>query len=246
MHQRSHRSISLYFVLGLTLLTPLAMEAGAISINSTCYVGNCANVDSVGNGQSTSGSFDINYTFSDSDEYTISGTYGASYSSTGGSTISIDPTVTYIGSGPTLGTDTIVLDFYQNYYDPSCCTWAGTYTESVPLTANGDFGAGSEMQGELFYDGVGVGEVGPYAAPGTYFVTESNNLDFGALDSSATLSADYNFQYTFGAGTDPGAGQTSATPEPAPFVLCGSALVLGSIVFMRRNKARTSEDQEDL
>ena len=247
MHQRSHRSISLGIVLGLTLLTPLAMEAGAITVNSTCYVGDCANVDSVGNGQSTTGSFDINYTFGDGDEYNISGTYGASYSSIGGSTIAIDPTVNYLGSGPTLGTDTIVLDFYQNYYDPSCCTWAGTYTESVPLNASGQFGAGSEMQGELFYDGVGVGLVGPDPAPGTYFVTESSNLDFGAVDDGlATLSADYNFQYKFGAGTAPGAGETASTPEPASFVLCGFALVLGSIIFMRRNRARISQDQEDL
>ena len=240
MHQ-SRRSISRYFALGLTLLTPLAMQAGALSVNSTCYVGDCTNVDSLSNGQSTAGSFDVNYTFGDGDTYIISGTYNASYSTLGGSTIGINPVVTYTGSDPTAGTDTIVLDFYQDYFDPSCCTWAGTYTESVPLNATGSFGPGSQMSGELFYDGVGVGLVGPFPAPGSYFVSESSNLDFGANDTAATLAADYNFQYTFGEGTQPGAGETgvSATAEPVSSLLCGSALMMGSLFFMRRNKTRT-------
>lgn len=237
---RSHRSVSRSLVLGLTLLTPLAIQAGAISINSTCEVGNCTDVGSIGNGQSTNGSFNFDYMFGDGDTYDISGTYGATYSTIGGSTISIDPTVTYIGTDPTAGTDTIVFDFYQDYFDPSCCTWAGTYTESVPLEASGNFGAGSRMSGDLFYDGKGVGRVGPFPAPGAYFVTESNNLDFGKDNTIATLSADYNFHFRFGKGTDPGADESaSPTPEPATFLLCGSVLVLGSMFLIRRNKARS-------
>lgn len=240
-----HRSISRYFVPAFLLLAPLGLHAGAISVNSTCYVGDCSNVDSIGNGQSTDGTFAFMYTFGDGDQYYISGTYGASYSTIGGSTISIDPTVTYTGSGPSLGTDTVDFDFFQDYYDPSCCTWAGTYTESVPLNAAGAFGAGSQMSGELFYDGVGVGLVGPDPAPGSYFVTQSNNLDFGADDTIATLSADYNFHYTFGEGTEPGATEyASNAPEPLSFVLCWSGIVLGGIVLIRRGRSRVSPNQE--
>ena len=202
------------------------------------------NVDSLGNGQSTSGiPFNFDYTFVDGDTYNVSGNYGASYSSIGGSTIDIDPIISYLGSGPTLGTDTIVLDFYQNYFDPSCCTWAGTYTESVPLVASGNFGTGSEMSGELFYDGVGVGLAGPFSAPGSYFVSQSSNLDFGSSDGLpiATLSADYNFHYTFGAGTDPGGGEASSTLLSQSLLCCaGSALLLVGILN-RRKKSRTLE-----
>lgn len=235
MYQQ-RRFISQYFVLGFTLLAPFAMQAGALSINSTCYVGDCTAVDSLDNNQSTDGGFNIDYTFLDGDTYNISGTFSASYSTIGGSTISIDPVINYLGVAPTVGTDTLNLSFLQNYFDPTCCTWAGTYTESVPLVANGNFGPGSQMSAELFYDGVGVGPVGPLAAPGSYFVSQSSNLDFGAGDTADTLSADYEFHFIFGAGTMPGASQTGVTPEPAPMMLCGLGLLLLGSAMRRRSR----------
>lgn len=234
-HQR--RSINRYFVLGLSLIAPFAMQAGAISINSTCYVGDCASVDSLSNGQSADGTFAINYVFGDGDAYDIYGTYGASYSTIGGSTIDIDPVVSYLGGVPTAGTDTIDLMFLQDYFDPSCCTWAGTYTESVPLFATGAFGPGSQMSAQLFYDGVGVGLVGPFAAPGSYFVTQSNNLDFGAQDTSATLAAEYQFLFTIGPGTSPGTSESAVAAEPAPLVLCALGLLMLIFGVRRRNRS---------
>lgn len=236
-----NRAVGRYFALSLTLFAPVVMQAGAISINSTCYVGNCAAVDSLSNGESTAGSFDVNYTFNDGDAYDVYGTYSASYSSIGGSTIDIDPVVSYLGTTPTIGTDTLDLMFLQNYFDPSCCTWAGTYTESVPLFATGSFGAGSQMSGELFYDNVGVGLVGPFTPPGSYFVTQSNNLDFGANDTIATLSADYQFDFTFGAGTLPGSGESAVTPEPVPFILCGLGLLMFVIGARRWDRSHLSK-----
>ena len=223
-HQR--RSWNMYLVFALSLAAPFTMRAEAVSVNSVCEVGNCATPDSLSNGQSTSGTFNVNFNFVDGDTYNISGNYAASYSTLNGSTIAINPIVTYTGAAPSLGTDTIQLSALQNYFDPSCCTWAGTYTESVPLVATGGFGAGSQMSGQLFYDLVGVGMVGPFAAPGSYSQTKSANLDFGALDTSDTLAADFVLDFTFGQGTLPGAAEgASSTPEPESFVLCGLGLV---------------------
>jgi len=232
-HQR--RLFNTYLVFALTIVAPIAMRAEAVSVNSTCEVGDCVSPDSLGNGQSTSGTFNVNFNFADGDTYNISGNYAASYSTINGSTISINPIVTYTGAAPSLGTDTIELNALQNYFDPSCCTWAGTYTESVPLVATGGFGAGSQMSGQLFYDLVGVGEVGPFVAPGSYMQTVSANLDFGALDTDPTLKADFVLDFTFGQGTSPGATEgASSTPEPASFALCGlGLLVLAGGVYRR-------------
>ena len=234
-HQR--RSWNTCLVFALSLAAPFALRAEAVSVNAVCEVGNCATPDSLGDGQSTSGTFTVNLTFGDGDSYNLTGSYGASYSTVNGSTISINPIVTYTGAAPSLGTDTIHLAALQNYFDPSCCTWAGTYTESVPLVATGGFGAGSQMSGQLFYDLVGVGLVGPYAAPGSYFQTKSANLDFGALDTSDTLAAEFDFDFTFGQGTLPGAAEgASSTPEPASFVLCGLGLLALTGGVYRRNR----------
>jgi hypothetical protein len=231
------RSWNTCLVVALSLAAPVALRAEAVSVNAVCEVGDCASPDSLGNGQSTSGTFNFNFGFADSDTYNISGSYAASYSSVNGSTISINPIVTYTGPGPSLGTDTIQLDALQNYFDPSCCTWAGTYTESVPLVGVGGFGAGSLMSGQLFYDLVGVGLVGPYAAPGSYFQTKSANLDFGAQDTSDTLAADFEFNFTFGQGSSPGATEgASSAPEPASVFLCGLGLLTLAGVY-RRNRS---------
>lgn len=240
------RSWNTYLVFAFSLAAPFAMRAEAVSVNSVCEVGNCATPDSLSNGQSTSGTFNVNLTFGDGDSYNLTGNYAASYSTLNGSTIAINPIVTYKGSAPSLGTDTIQLSALQNYFDPSCCTWAGTYTESVPLVAGGVFGAGSQMSGQLFYDLVGLGQVGPFAAPGSYFQTRSANLDFGALDTSDTLAADFDFDFTFGAGTSPGAVEgASSTPEPASFVLCGLGLLAITSGVYRRNRSTSKQPRSE-
>jgi hypothetical protein len=236
-HQR--RSWNTYLLFALSLAAPIAMQAEAVSVNTVCIVGtNCAAPDSLGDGQSTSGTFNVNLDFADGDTYNVSGSYGASYSTLNGSTISINPVVTYTGVAPSHGTDTIHIDALQNYFDPSCCTWAGAYTESVPLVAQGSFGAGSQMSAQLFYDLIGVGQVGPLAAPGSYLITKTSNLDFGALDTSDTLAADFEFDFTFAQGTLPGAGEnaSTATPEPASLVLCGLGMLAMTWGAYRRNR----------
>jgi hypothetical protein len=235
-HQR--RSWNTYLVFALSLAAPFAMRAEAIRVDSVCIVGDCANPDSLSDGESTSGTFSVNLTFGDGDSYNISGNYGASYSTVGGSTIAINTIATYLGTAPSLGTDTISLSALQNYFDPSCCTWAGTYTESVPLVGTGSFGAGSVMSGQLFYDLIGLGRVGPFPAPGSYFETKSASLDFGPLDTSDTLAADFHFNFIFGAGTLTGATEgAGSTPEPASFVLSGLGLLAMTWGAYRRNRS---------
>jgi hypothetical protein len=234
-HQR--RSWNTYLVFALSLAAPISMRAEAVSVNSVCIVGDCSSPDPLSDGQSTSGTFNVDLDFLDGDTYNVSGSYAASYSTVDGSTISVNPVVIYTGVAPSLGTDTIELNALQDYFDPSCCTWAGTYSESIPLVATGGFGAGSEMSGQLLYDGESVGLVGPFPAPGNYLQNKSANLDFGALDTSDTLAAEFEFNFIFGQGTQPGAGESaSSTPEPASFVLCGLGLLALTGGVYRRNR----------
>jgi len=219
-----------YFLLGCTLLAPFTAQPATITINGTCEVG-CPSTPALSDGTSVSSPFNFSFTFGNGDSYDISGTYAASYSITAGSTISVDPVVTYTGSAPSAGTDTINFSLLQDYFDAACCTWAGDYTESVPLTLSSLAGPGSTVSGELLYDGQSVGLVGPFG-PGSYSVTKTTTLDFGALNNADTLSAAFNFQFVFGAGTLPDASAASTTPEPAGLILSGIGLL--SLIGLRR------------
>jgi len=227
-------------ILGLTLYAPSIAKSASADVNGTCELG-CVFSPPISNGQSISGDFDFDYTFLDGDIYNFAGNYSATYSTLNGSTISVDPTITYEGVNPSAGTDTIDFNFTQDYFDSSCCTWAGTYYETVPLFLASTSGPGSTIAGQLLYDGESVGLVGPFG-PGTYSVSESANLDFGGLDTDPPLLADFEFEGTFGAGTLPGttASSASPTPEPAMFLPCGLGLILIFYGFGRRNRSRSN------
>jgi hypothetical protein len=225
-------------ILVFLIVAPLAAKSEVITVNSTCEVG-CPSTPPLTNGQSISGNFNFNVTVN-ADTYNISGGYSASYSTADGSTISVTPVVTYTGALPTVTTDTISFVMDQSYFDTTCCTWAGLYGETVPLQMSSSAGAGSTMQAQLLYDGVGVGLVGPYG-PGSYLVSNSANLDFGAQDTAATLAAEYDFDFTFAPGTLPGAGAASvATPEPVMTIPAGFCLIM--LVFYARRRNRFSNE----
>jgi hypothetical protein len=227
-------------ILGLTLCSPFAAKSGSINVNGTCETG-CSFTAPLSNGESTSGTFDFDYTFLDGDVYNFAGNFSATYSTLDGSTISVDPTVTYEGSSPSAGTDNIDFNLTQDYFDPSCCTWAGTYYETIPLFLASTAGPGSTIAGQVLYDGDSVGLVGPFG-PGSYSISESANLDFGALDTDPTLLADFEFEDKFGAGTLPGtiASSTSPTPEPVMVLPCGLALILIYYRLRRRNPSQSN------
>lgn len=230
-------NLNRYFLLGCILLAPLTAKPATISVNSACQV-NCPSSGALTDGTSTNGPFNFNVGFGDGDTYNVSGTYAASYSTANGSTIYFDPVVTYTGSVASVGNDTINISMIQSYYDTTCCTWAGEYTESVPLFLSSDAGAGSSISAQLLYDGVSVGLIGPYSA-GTYLVSQSSDLDFGDLDTSPTLTAEYDFTVQFDEGTLPDAGAaSSSTPEPIMTIPCGLGLVLIGLARRRGTRSK--------
>ncbi|MBV8052005.1 MAG: hypothetical protein JOZ80_12490 [Acidobacteriaceae bacterium] len=227
------RKVSVFFL--STLLLPLALHAADIKINSTCELGDCTNVDALGDGQSVGpANFSYNYTVG-SDTYNFSGTYAASYSNTGGNNISLTLNATYTGSGPSTGHDVISFDLLQNYYDPRPGTWDGTYTESIPVSFSGNVGTGSTVTANLCYDGSQcVGQVGPYG-PGSYDV--SNSAVLTGLGTGDYLDADFNFTFDFMPGTQPGAGgDVTSAPEPAQTIPAALGLALIGGFFLRRRK----------
>jgi hypothetical protein len=230
-------------ILGITLCVPFAAKPDAIVVNGTCEQ-NCGFPTILSNGTSTSGDFNFDYTFGDGDVYDVSGNYSASYSTVDGSTIAVNPTFTYEGASPSVGSDTLTFDMYQLYFDTTPGTWAGTYTESIPLSLGATAGPGSTIEGQLLYDGQSVGLVGPFG-PGTYSVTNSKSLDFGPfLNNAPFLLADFQFTADFGAGTLPGTSASgaspAATPEPATDLACGLGLILFVYVGRRRSRSRNA------
>jgi len=212
------------------LLLPCAALATDISINSVCTQGTCppptGSSDAVGIApapSSTSGSGSTNITLG-TDTYSISWVYSASYGA-GGSSILVDPTVTYTGTSPSTSADTITFDLFQSYYDTTPGSWAGTYHETVPLFLSSGVGTGSYEEAQLCYDSDCLPLV-QLLGPGSTSATHSAALDFGAADTANNLVAEYEFTYGFGIGTTSGSVATSPTvPEPAEALPLGLALL---------------------
>jgi hypothetical protein len=228
-------------IVACLLLSPFAAFAADIEINGTCIQGTCpppaGTSDALQFGQSNAspGSTPSPYSLMvNGDTYSISWTYSDSFTS--GTEIVINPVATFV-SGPSTTTDTITFDFFQNYYtNISNPTWDGTYTETVPLDIEGPVASGSTASGELFYDGQGLGLVGP-VGPGFHY--KQNMVALTGLDLS-TLSAEYEFTYTFAPGTTGGSISSPSIPEPAetlPLALLG----LGSCGFALRRRAKSAK-----
>jgi hypothetical protein len=183
------------------------------------------------------------YTFGNGDTYSITGSYAASYSTALGSTISFDPTVTYMGASPSVAADTLTLTMFQNYFDTTPGSWAGNYTETIPLSISASAPAGSSAEGQITYDGMSVGLVGPITS-GSMTKTITTALDFGALDTSNTLAAQAVLTFTFGKGAPTGASVSSlaapAVPEPALVIPGGLCLLAMVFAARRRNRSRVA------
>lgn len=230
------------FSIGLISICIAASSAkpAALLLNGTCEVGNCTSVDSIGLGQNI-GPSAFAFIYADGpDTYNLSGTYAASYSSAG-TFIVLNFSVIYTGISPSTGNDTLTFDMLQDYFDSGPGTWDGTYTETVPITIGGQVGTSSSVSANLFYDGQGVGQVGPFVGPGSYNGTQS--ADLTGLDGD-TLGADFQFVFDFTPGTQPGAGSTvllSPAPIPEPPQSVPAALALfalfGACLVRRRSRA---------
>jgi hypothetical protein len=164
----------------------------------------------------------------------------ASYGS-GGTFLSVAPTVTYTGSSPSTSNDVITVDFFQNFYDTSSGSWNGTYTEHIPLSLTSNAAAGSSVEGELFVGGDGLGAAPP-AGPGSNTFYQ-NSMNLTNLGTGSTLLYEYEFTFDFDTGTTSGATAASV-PEPSQLLSLGvalSALVIGG--FISRRRLMYSKDQ---
>jgi hypothetical protein len=162
------------------------------------------------------------YTFGDGDQYQINWVFAASYNGTS-TQLSVDPMAIYVGSNPSVGNDVIDFQFFQNFYDSTRPDWDGNYTEDVPLSLSANAGSPSTVSGELFYDGQGLGLIGPFG-PGNN--TGQNTVALTGL-TDPTLAAEFVFTADFQSGTAPGANAAAFANVPEP----AEALPLG-IVFL--------------
>jgi len=224
-------------------VAPFVATPAALEINGTCETGgtSCSSVvplllnDSVG---TTPFSFTVSV---NDDPYLMSGTYAASYTSATGTILNLTLNATYTGDGPTSVTDILTLDLLQNFFNSSVGNWDGVYSESVPVNIFGDVGDGTNATAQFLVDGQSVGLLGPFG-PGSNLGQVSKSLSGLAGN---TLTQDFNFVFTFEAGTDPGAGSVvSATPnvvpEPSSLLLLGSGLAsFLMVVRTRRGQSRT-------
>ncbi len=215
------------------LMTPLAAFATDIEINGVCVQGTCpppsGSSDALQVGQSTSNSGSYNLNFGDGDKYLVTWSYADSFP--GGTHIVVNPVATFV-SGPSTSTDTISFDLFQNFYSAGAANWDGTYTQTVPLDIEGSVGSGSTASAEVFYDGQGLGEAGPFG-PGYH--DQATSMLLTGLDGT-TLSAEYEFTYTFAPGTQSGGNASSpSVPEPSetlPLAILG----VGACVFSLRGR----------
>lgn len=185
------------------------------------------------------------YTATDGDQYLIVGQYGASYASR----IPIfyfDVSANYSGNstgmGPSVGADTFSVNVLEDIYDPSCCTWSGTYTESIPVVITTGVGTSTSGAVQFLWDDESVGLV-TFTGPGDYYRFVSTNLgSYPPCDvfCDPYLQGDAQAVFSFGAGTLDGSAinvlSTLPTPEPVEmFPVAG--LVLG-LVWMRMRQRK--------
>jgi hypothetical protein len=162
--------------------------------------------------------------------FSLCTTFDASYSSFS-TELDANPVVTYTGASALATSETIDVDFFQNYYAAGPGNWDGTYSEQIPFELDVDGTASAEY----FWDGQGVGLVGPFSGPGTTNTTNSAYLI--GLDAN-TLSTEAEFSFTFAAGSAPGSVNESVSATPEPVETIPLALAMAALVFFQLHRNR--------
>jgi hypothetical protein len=152
------------FALAACALFQTLAFAGAISVNGTCELGNCAAPDTLGLTGSSSTPFNFIFTFSNTDRFQIQGTLVA----TGLTLIGTQATMTYLGnsSGTASGQDVLTLDILQNFQGPAAPT---AYLEVVYGIFGGPLASsGSSASAQLIVSGVALPLMGPFSPPNAF------------------------------------------------------------------------------
>jgi hypothetical protein len=157
------------------LIAPAMAFPAAIALiagGTTCLFGNCDNPGVLMPGQGGPGLANASFTVN-GDAFSLYAPFSAANNSPNGTSVNYLPVVVYTGSAPTTQADVFTIDFYQNFLYPAP---SGKYSE-----ATGAFvwnaGAGSYFIAEAFYDGHGVGSMGPF----------TNGISSGSNESNLTL-----------------------------------------------------------
>jgi len=237
-----HRLRALSLALLSIGFTVAVANADIVDVDGSCTPGVCGTTPELTAGE-TSGptSFSFLYTAGSGDQYTIAGQYAASFVAPDYLTVfSADVTATYTGNkGTTSAADSFTVDVLSNFYDSDCCTWAGLYTENVVLPS---FTAppGSSFVGNFLWDGVGIQPL-TFTAAGSQSASATlgdPNPPYDPTFTQALLTADFDAQFTFAAGTTAGDGvAVVSTPEPFgvyPVMLVG--MWLGLVWMQKRRK----------
>jgi hypothetical protein len=227
--------LSRYAVLALAL--PVAGFSAAVEANSVCQTAptgtSCSaaalTASALTPGGSTSGSYNFNVTVG-TDVYKVTGTYFDTLSPTDHVFLGFFPTVTVV-SASTTTPDTVSLDLLQDFSDPTLAQWDGNYSENIPLVLPVKNSTG---EGQVFYDGISVGLLGPVSGTGVYDLSGSKS-PVSPLAGSL-LVADFNLTFTFPVGST--AGQTASSPAPEPTETALVGLGLAGLFLLKARKFR--------
>ena len=208
--------------------------ASSIVVNGTCEAGTCPLVDTLASGSSTSGAFNFDYTFGNTDKYNVFGDYAATNPISGDTTIYFNVTVIYTGNATSTASlnDVFTIDDLQDY--TVLTSLDGDYFENSAAGIGGLIASGSSFSAQLSFNGNGLGILGPFTGPGNYYAT--SDLDLTGLTSP--LVADFQFQFDFAAGSNVGSYITTVpVPEPGSMAPVAAILAFGLCVpAIRRSR----------
>jgi hypothetical protein len=202
--------------------------APALGLSSTITFNGVPTVDTLPVGSSTSGIFDFDYFSPNTDKYNITGNFAANNPTSGPTSITFNATAVFVGNSTSTASqhDLLTIDDKQNYIVPHSLD--GNYFEDTAASLGGPIAPASTFTAQLFYDGNGLGILGPFTAPGSNFSSASRDL-FGL---TSPLEADFRFDFDFAAGSGVGSfiSTTSflaSTPEPGGVVSLTVILAVG-------------------
>ncbi len=220
-------------VLVLCLLVFVATTvsfAGAIDINGTCELGNCAAPGILTSGQSTSASINFTYTFANTDSYHI---FGSVAESNTNETISLSLGAVYLGnaSGTTSQADALTISFLQDYAEGFTGTVSG-FRENMSMYFYGPIAGTSSGTAQWSFDGQKL-PLMSFAPSGP------NSLSFTNITLSGLtepLAGDWVQVFSFGQGSNVGATISGTAPEPSFTALLGVGLLaIASGIGRKRN-----------